>query len=345
MSLTHTKSVPLATGSGPHSPGAVDPLVTAATRLVEIITKVLGPTTVIAALMFYLGWVRTDRVFRHFGVDSSLVSFSVQDYIMRSVDTTVEPLRVLLSAALVAILLHACLSWLARRYACIGRWPMLLAVWIGITVAGLSEGAKQFELATSMEYALWWTVGVGLAAYGWTIAPGPRRRADRVNDALLAWVAAALFVVGLFWTVEAYAISRGDEIGNWLEQSRATSKPCVIVHSREALGIYTPGVLTAELVDTQSAYRYRYTGLRLLIRSGEKLFLLPATWADGEPITLVLADSDGVRVDLQPAHSKGACGSPDTTAGGSPERVTTPTTEPVSPPSPPVRQPALSPMN
>ena len=46
------------------------------------------------------------------------------------------------------------------------------------------------------------------------------------------------------------------------------------------------------------AYRYRYSGLRLLIRSGGKYFLLPGNWTRDAGTVIVLGDRPDYRFEF-----------------------------------------------
>jgi len=48
----------------------------------------------------------------------------------------------------------------------------------------------------------------------------------------------------------------------------------------------------------QGDYLFRYTGLRLLMYSGDRYFLVPDGWRPGSGPLVVLADTDDVRVEL-----------------------------------------------
>lgn len=294
---------------------ARDPLVKPISQLVELITKVLGPTTVLAALAYYLGWVRTDRILRQLGIDSSLMSLSIEDYIMRSADVTLNPLRWLLTAVLGGVIVHGGICWLAARSKPFTRWLRPAVIGAGIVVATLSEVARhRVPDLWPPAYALIWTAGLALAAYGWTFAPGPRR-INPAADALLAWVSGALIVLGLFWALEMNATVHGNAAGASLLTDRAASKPCVVVYSKDALEIGDPNVQTTQVGDEKSAFRFRYSGLRLLLRSGEKLFLAPSTWDDARPVSLMLTDSDTIRLDLYPTGGSKACPEPTSSPG------------------------------
>jgi hypothetical protein len=71
---------------------------------------VLAPTTVITALLFYFGWARTNALFGRLGIDQCALGFTVQDYLLRSVNSTFRPLSVVLLAATAGLSVHIALS-------------------------------------------------------------------------------------------------------------------------------------------------------------------------------------------------------------------------------------------
>ena len=54
------------------------------------------------------------------------------------------------------------------------------------------------------------------------------------------------------------------------------------------------------LSNKDNAYRYRYTRLRFLVRSGSKYFLLPDGWSAANPVTAILPDTEAIRIELAP---------------------------------------------
>jgi len=50
--------------------------------------------------------------------------------------------------------------------------------------------------------------------------------------------------------------------------------------------------------DSETKYRYKYSGLRLLLKSGGKYFLLPADWKENGGTVIILADTDDIRIAL-----------------------------------------------
>jgi hypothetical protein len=52
------------------------------------------------------------------------------------------------------------------------------------------------------------------------------------------------------------------------------------------------------VADEAAAFRYCYSGLRLLIRAGGRLFLLPAGWTPGRDPVIVLPEGGSTRFEF-----------------------------------------------
>src|ERR1700761_7412853 len=62
---------------------------------VHAVGSIAGSTTLIAALLFYFGWARTQAALGYFGLNVAVAHLSADDLVLRSVDVTVRPLTVL----------------------------------------------------------------------------------------------------------------------------------------------------------------------------------------------------------------------------------------------------------
>ncbi|HEU4900761.1 MAG TPA: hypothetical protein VFX88_24810 [Actinomycetota bacterium] len=102
-------------------------------NLLETATLVLAPTTVITALLFYFGWAQTNALFGRLGIDQSALGFTVQDYLLRSVNSTFRPLSVVLLAATAGLSVHIAVT---RALATPGRGRVAERVWPVSVVAG-----------------------------------------------------------------------------------------------------------------------------------------------------------------------------------------------------------------
>jgi hypothetical protein len=131
------------------------------------------------------------------------------------------------------------------------------------------------------------------------------RRADGRADARVLRLAAitqaiVLLLIGfcLFWFIGAYAGATGNTTAyrTALDLHKQTG---VVVYSARRLQITdAPGTQETSLAGTDSAYRFKYTGLRLLAQSNDRYFLLPDGWSAINPVTIVLPDTNDIRVDL-----------------------------------------------
>lgn len=280
-------------------------------NLLETATLVLAPTTVITALLFYFGWAQTNALFGRLGIDQSALGFTVQDYLLRSVNSTFRPLSVVLLAATAGLSVH-----IAVTRATPGRGRVAERVWpVSVVAGGLLLAAGLSGLWGLVRYRVDFPVvplslgvGLGLLAYGAHLrgqAPERRGATAAVPRTLLAarrTVVAIFVLVMLFWSVAVYAQARGVR-----EAARVAAtisrRPDVTVYSARRLHLEGPTIRETELPGPDAAYRYRYSGLKLVVRSGGKWFLLPASWTPGNRgAALLLPDTDDLRVEFTPGR-------------------------------------------
>jgi hypothetical protein len=144
--------------------------------------------------------------------------------------------------------------------------------------------------------------GIVLLAYG--VYFGGRVRgagffhqpARKELDPLLVTSLALIGVVVLlsvFWATKdlAQALGRGQALR--LERSLST-QPGATVYSERRL--YLPGVPEAAL--SSGGYQFRYIGLRLLVRSADRYFLIPNGWSRARGVVIVLKDNESIRVEF-----------------------------------------------
>ena len=109
----------------------------------------------------------------------------------------------------------------------------------------------------------------------------------------------ALLLVVAFWATERAARAVGDALTHeW--QRRLATQPPLALFSEGQLHIASPGVTETLLGGDDSRYAYRYDGLYLLQRSGDKYFLVTNAWQDGEWAgrLVVLPDDDTIRLEF-----------------------------------------------
>jgi hypothetical protein len=260
---------------------------------------------VVTALSFYFGWARLDAEASYFGLDPSVLGLSTQDYLLRSADVLFIPLGALLTAGLLAVVAHSLLRDRLRRHPRAVRYVTgsMVAVGAALFALGALAAWRGLPFATPFLFPqLSPGLGMALLAYGvrlrGDVRGGHRPRGRiRLSAAVGSSMVFMLVVLSLFWATAEYAGALGRGRAQDLA-AHLLRQPGVIVYSREKLGIDAPGVLEARIGDASAAYRYRYTGLRLLLRSGGNYYLVPALWSPQNGVVIALQDRESSRIEF-----------------------------------------------
>jgi hypothetical protein len=274
----------------------------------------VAPTTLVTALLYYFGRISSAAYFSYFAVQQSALGFSPTDYLLRSADPMVRPLVALAVVAMVAIAGHSVLMRLLRRPR--GRsiaWlPSAIAL-VGLLifvqgVGGPMPVPRQFLPYAFLFPPLYLAAGLLLVTYGvflrsqiLAVSDGQESRASQASWAtrsLLALVG-LLTLFFLFVAVTRYAEAYGRTIAVQTGQ-HLFAQTSVVVYSSKSLSIEAKGVREDPL-PAAGTYHYRYRGLRLLAWANSNYFLVPEGWAD-ERLTIVLAESTDLRVELVPSN-------------------------------------------
>jgi len=273
--------------------------------------------TVVAAVMLYFGWRRSDVQARAMGIDVTLFGFSTQDYLLRSISSLYLPILVVFGAVLAWLWLHGKVTVMLRRTAA-GRRDARdrLAVTyrrVALAATVIAIGCVGFTAATGLSSPPWpvdpiadalvdhqWTVPCALvvatltATYAWWIH---RRLTDRTGADLGPWhtaltgvIVAATVLLGGFWMLEEYASAVGKRYASQVAASVDDLTRATVI-SPAPLGIRAAGVDEERVQESESVY-YRTTGLRLLARSGGNVLLLPSGWTLEDGVVIVIADRD-----------------------------------------------------
>ncbi len=273
--------------------------------VVRVVGSVVAPTTLLTALLFYFGWAHAYWFFRYFGVDISLLGLTTQDYVMRSVDALLVPLTVALTVGLLALWAHLRLTaglaagpeW-RRRLGVVGN--ALGICGLALMLVGLAR-VIGLTRSFSLIYPLSLTAGTLLVLYASRLH---RRRAGRGAPRVLASTAlaeatAAFVLVGLslFWAATNYAATVGETRARQFERELKTS-PAAVVYSKEDLRLDAPGVRKTVCDEPEGGYRFRYEGLRLMLRSAGQYFFLPESWSPADGIAIVVPEGDTVRLQF-----------------------------------------------
>ena len=278
----------------------------------ERLGKVAAPIALVGALGYYIGFVRQDALLHHFGLNTTIVELSPQEYAIRSTDALV---RFVVGTSLIGILLVGSYSALvASSTWCNGSRARVVTAFamVGGAVA-LSFGAWRLARPVPLQgFYLFGPIslcfGALLLLYGAGVMrrPDGRWRLPRWLPAFARWIGATsiglLVTTSLFWAANDFARAQGASRAAELE-GNLSQLPTVVLYSTTKLAT-TSSSVTEEHLDPGNgpiSYRYRYTGLKLFMRNQGRYILIPASWSSTvyptEPI-LILNENDLVRLEL-----------------------------------------------
>ena len=262
----------------------------------ELIGLAAGSATFLTALAFYFGWTLTNARASYFGIDPSTLGFTTTDYVLRSADAMFVPLGAIIFTALAGVAIHSVVRIRLRDR--LSRTALTRAAWVcgavGLVLLGLGIAAVFRPLPFPTHYLfapLSPALGAGLLAYAVYLVHGPLSPAPIV-------LVGALVILSAFWAASEYADALGRGRAERLAASLDT-RPSVVVYARERLQLDLEGVTETALDRRDSAYAFRYEGLRLLVLGGDKYFLLTEDWSPEEGVAVVLPDTDDLRVEFR----------------------------------------------
>ena len=275
-------------------------------RTVQSLGAVVGPTALITALLFYFGWAKAQAFSQYFGLDVSLFGLSTQDYLLQSIRSVFIPLGVLLIGGLLLLWAHGIVVRHLELDPQRRLWRLIagaLALCGAASFAvGLVKNADRYPSDVELVLTpLSLLLGVALLSYAVFVErrrrqPQHRSAGPTGSPALSVIMVAMLLTVGLVWVVANYAEVKGREEAEFVHD-QLEFQPGVVVYSAQRLHIAAPGV-EEQLLNPDSAYAFRYEGLKLLFHSNAKYFLLPASWSLSNGVTVVLTDDDGLRLEF-----------------------------------------------
>ena len=280
-------------------------------RALQIAGSVIAPTTLLTALFFYFGLLYAIAYYRHFGVNYTVLDVPTQGYLILSVSTAILPMASIAGTALFAVWLYQlpldALSGTPWRVASRVIYPLVDGtgfLLVGAVIADALFGAVMYPPALLEARGLSLSVGVVLLAYAGrlrrTLFP-PRRSGMPVTPVSLTvakWGSFCLLLgIGLFWAVGSYAIRMGSEGARGLAANLRCA-PDVVLYSEKDLNLASSGLRMEVSPGPDSAYGFRYSGLKLVPQAGDSYLLVPADWRPGGRPALVLARSDPLRLEF-----------------------------------------------
>jgi hypothetical protein len=299
VDLARDDSAPTGSTARTGEPTGGSSTVGGAGTTLRLIATVGSPIAIATGLLFYFGWVRASVQARQLGYDTAILDWTIQDYILRSINVLFIPLMALLTLALLLTWLHQRLvvpivesgrpAGVATRLPRVLKASWLLLVPAGVALALVSASLSGFVIAATITLALL------CAVYGELL----ERRvsgSSRTSSAAIALIL-VLLAFSLFWDAERLARIMGE---GYAAQIVANPRRllAVSVYSPKSLEIDARGVVETRLGTSESAYRYRYDGLRLVQRSGDRYLLMSELWDDRTSRIIVLRDTDAIRMEF-----------------------------------------------
>lgn len=283
------------------------------------VAAVAAPTSVVTGLLYYFGWARSNAQARLLGLESSLLDYSSQDYVLQSIVSMFSPVLTGLLVSIAGLLVHVLVlnrvgdpAFAARSDVGRARLRRVQILALSVFAAGLYALAlgvagafvERPSRLVSMSYPLCITASVVLLSYAVYLrlrfrngrrpsGPAPPELGGlRLAVTSLVMV---LLVVCLFWSVSNYAEIKGQDLALRVERA-LPFLPDATVYSGKRLYLEPPVTETA-LTGEDGAYRFRYDNLKLLFRAGKRYFLRPDDPA-GSRVNIILAEGDDLRFEF-----------------------------------------------
>jgi hypothetical protein len=274
--------------------------------VLRIATAVVANTTLLTALLYFFGHVGTQVFFAHFRVHYTLLAQGTDEVLARGADGLFVPLAAaagaVLSISLVLRLVKLRLP--PRHWATFLRGCTPVAGVLGFAmlcvVVPVIVNPAPFRAYPGLP-GIGFASGVLLLVFAWhrwTSAAGTTRALSVMESA----ISFLLVSVGLFWAVGDYSGDVGTRRGYEVE-ARISAMPSVVVYSARSLGLAGDGVRQTACAQPDTAYKYRYDGLKLLLQSGGQYVFLPATWRSTTGTAFVIPKADSLRLEFGPRHS------------------------------------------
>jgi hypothetical protein len=144
----------------------------------------------------------------------------------------------------------------------------------------LGLGASMFTYGTHLAWRARAVKGI----------PAPDNREEQRLAAVSTTLGAIAVILSLFWGTADFADALGRGRADALAH-QLNKRPSVAIYAQQRRNnLDVDGVRETRLDGTDSAYRFRYDGLRLLMRSGDNYFLLPEGWTPQGGTAIILKD-------------------------------------------------------
>jgi hypothetical protein len=297
-------AVPEAAGEAPAGTAEASLLLPGLPQLTRVLGAVLGSTTVFTAVLFYFGYSKAYYFYAYWGVDSSLLGLTTQDYLQISVDGLYVPMTLIASAGLIVLWVRALVPvrFTPRTVSRIVV-PVFAVCGLLLALNGFSRYLVLTVFNRGLAVApLCLAAGVLLLVYAARLkrafSSGGSGSGPPSWVPVLEW-AVVLMLVGqcLFWAANDYSAATGRSRARQLV-AELPRTPRATVYSAKSLSMNTPGVREVRCEDSEAAYRFRYDGLKLVVRSGDQYLFLPERWSRTNGVAFLIPKSATIRLEF-----------------------------------------------
>jgi hypothetical protein len=278
-------------------------------RALKIIASVAANVTLFTALLYYFGLLYTQVFFAYFRVHYTLLGQTADEILARGVDGLLLPIAGAAGAGLVVLGTIRFLRfrlperiWSALLDTCTPIAGVVGLALIGVTapIAVHPAPFRQYRGLPGLGLAL----GVVLLVFSWRRWSSPASTGRHSSGFVVGeWIVAYLLVTfGLFWAVGDYSAGVGTRRA-FETAAQIPGKPAVTLYSAQSLNLSADGVLQVVCSQPDAAYKYRYTGLKLLLQSGGQYVFVPANWRASSGTAFVIPRTDTLRLEFAPAKT------------------------------------------
>lgn len=279
-------------------------------RALRVVASVAANVTLLTGLLYYFGLLYTQVFFSYFRVHYTLLGQTADEILARGVDGLLLPIAGGAGAGLLFLgvvrFLRSRMSeraWSALLRTCTPFAAVAGLVLIGVAVPVAIDPAPFREYAGLPGLGL--AIGVVLLVFSWrrwSSSTGTGHFGSRFTVA--EWVVTYLLVTfGLLWAVGDY--SRQVGVRSAFETAaRIPALPAATLYSAQSLNLTTDGMRQVTCGQPDAAYKYRYTGLKLLLQSGDQYVFVPTDWRAASGVVFVIPRTDTLRLEFTPAGSR-----------------------------------------
>jgi hypothetical protein len=277
-----------------------------ASQALKVIASVAANLALSTALLYFFGLLYTQKFFAYFRVHYTILGQTTDEILARGAIGLHLPIGVAagLGLTLFGIVRLAHFLLPERIRATLLRIGTPVAVIAGLALVGTAiPVVLDPELLSDHPGlpGLAFAVGVVLAVVGWRrLVPGRHVPAFLVAEWIVTYV---LVAFGLFWAVSDYSAQVGVREA-FTTAARIPALPAVTLYSARSLNLEAGGVQQVVCGEADAAYKYRYSGLKLLLQSGGQYVFVPADWQVASGVSFVVPRSDSLRLEFAPAGTR-----------------------------------------